>query len=64
MIPTTSPRCGARPTGRTAISPASTTRGIANAGYRQGPYAVDEKLVGAFKDFYVDRARAALEQVV
>jgi len=35
--------------------------GIANAGYRQGPYAVEEKLVEAFKDFYVDRARTALE---
>ncbi len=35
--------------------------GIANDGYRQGPYATEEKLVEAFKDFYVDRARAALE---
>ncbi len=35
--------------------------GIANEGYRQGPYAVEEKLVEAFKDFYVDRSRAALE---
>ena len=35
--------------------------GIANEGYRQGPYAVEEKLVEAFKDFYVERARAALE---
>ena len=35
--------------------------GIANAGYRQGPYAVEEKLVEDFKDFYVDRARAAME---
>ncbi len=34
--------------------------GIANDGYRQGPYATEEKLVEAFKDFYVDRARAAL----
>ncbi len=38
-------------------------RGIATAGYRQGPYAVEEKLVEDFKDFYVARARAALEQV-
>jgi len=37
--------------------------GIANEGYRQGPYAVEEKLVEAFKDFYVDRAKAALERV-
>ena len=36
--------------------------GISNDGYRQGPYAVEEKLVEDFKDFYVDRARAALEQ--
>ncbi len=35
--------------------------GIANDGYRQGPYAVEEKLVEAFKDFYVARAKAALE---
>ena len=37
-------------------------QGIANDGYRQGPYAVEEKLVENFKDFYVDRAKAALEQ--
>ena len=37
-------------------------QGISNAGYRQGPYAVEEKLVEDFKDFYVDRARAALKQ--
>ena len=36
--------------------------GIATDGYRQGPYAVEEKLVEAFKDFYVDRARAAIAQ--
>ena len=35
--------------------------GIATDGYRQGPYAVEEKLVESFKDFYVDRAKAALE---
>ena len=35
--------------------------GIANEGYRQGPYAVEEKLVEAFKDFYVERATAALK---
>ena len=38
-------------------------QGIANAGYRQGPYAVEEKLVENFKDFYVDRSRSALEQL-
>jgi Rieske 2Fe-2S family protein len=36
-------------------------QGIANDGYVQGPYAVEEKLVEDFKDFYVDRARAALK---
>ena len=35
--------------------------GISNEGYRQGPYAVEEKLVEAFKDFYVEHAKAALE---
>ncbi len=34
--------------------------GISTDGYRQGPYAVEEKLVEDFKIFYVDRARAAL----
>ena len=38
-------------------------QGIANAGYRQGPYAVEEKLVEDFKDFYVDRSTSALEQL-
>ena len=38
-------------------------QGIANAGYRQGPYAVEEKLVEDFKDFYVDRSNSALEQL-
>jgi Rieske 2Fe-2S family protein len=38
-------------------------RGIANDGYIQGPYAVEEKLVDDFKAFYVSRAKAALEQV-
>jgi glycine betaine catabolism A len=38
--------------------------GIANEGYRQGPYAIEEKLVAAFKDFYVDGAKAALEHTV
>ena len=38
-------------------------QGIANAGYRQGPYAVEEKLVEDFKDFYVDRSSIALEQL-
>ena len=35
-------------------------RGIANDGYQQGPYAVEEKLVEDFKDFYVAAAKAAL----
>ena len=37
-------------------------QGIANDGYAQGPYAVEEKLVEDFKDFYVDRAKAALKK--
>ena len=36
-------------------------QGIANDGYIQGPYAVEENLVEDFKDFYVDRAKAALK---
>jgi glycine betaine catabolism A len=36
-------------------------RGIANDGYAQGPYAVEEKLVEDFKDFYVAASRAALK---
>ncbi len=36
-------------------------QGISNDGYQQGPYAVEETLVEDFKDFYVDRARAALQ---
>lgn len=35
--------------------------GIMTDGYRQGPYSREEKLVGNFKSFYLDRARAALE---
>jgi glycine betaine catabolism A len=35
-------------------------QGIASDGYQQGPYAVEEKLVEDFKNFYVDRAKAAL----
>jgi Rieske 2Fe-2S family protein len=37
-------------------------QGISTGGYRPGPYAVEEKLVCDFKDFYVNRARAALER--
>jgi glycine betaine catabolism A len=37
-------------------------RGIATDGYRPGPYALEEKLVEDFKDFYVDRAREAMEK--
>jgi glycine betaine catabolism A len=36
-------------------------QGISNDGYQQGPYAVEENLVEDFKDFYVDRATAALK---
>jgi glycine betaine catabolism A len=35
-------------------------RGISNDGYRQGPYAVEERLVEAFKDFYVSTSKSAL----
>ena len=35
-------------------------RGIMTDGYRQGPYAPEEKLVENFKEFYVERAKAAL----
>ena len=35
-------------------------QGISTDGYRPGQYAVEEKLVEDFKDFYVDRAKAAL----
>ncbi len=35
-------------------------RGIATDGYRPGPYALEEKLVEDFKDFYVDRACEAM----
>jgi glycine betaine catabolism A len=37
-------------------------QGIASDGYQQGPYAVEEKLVEDFKDFYVAASRSALEQ--
>jgi Rieske 2Fe-2S family protein len=36
--------------------------GISTDGYRPGHYAVEEKLVEDFKDFYVDRAKAALAE--
>jgi glycine betaine catabolism A len=35
-------------------------QGISNEGYRQGPYALEEKLVEDFKDFYVAASKAAL----
>ncbi|HIQ18496.1 MAG TPA: aromatic ring-hydroxylating dioxygenase subunit alpha [Novosphingobium capsulatum] len=35
--------------------------GIATDGYRQGQYALEENLVDAFKTFYVERGKAALE---
>jgi Rieske 2Fe-2S family protein len=34
--------------------------GVASDGYRPGPYSSEEKLVDAFKTFYVDTARASL----
>jgi glycine betaine catabolism A len=34
--------------------------GISTDGYRPGPYAIEEKLVQDFKQFYVDAAKAAL----
>ena len=37
-------------------------QGISSGGYAQGPYAVEEKLVEDFKDFYVAASRAALEE--
>jgi glycine betaine catabolism A len=37
-------------------------QGISNDGYAQGPYAVEEKLVEDFKDFYVAASKSALEQ--
>lgn len=38
-------------------------RGINNDGYVPGPYAVEEKLVEDFKDFYVAAARSALKEL-
>ncbi len=38
-------------------------QGIANDGYAQGPYAVEEKLVEAFKDFYVEASKSALDRL-
>lgn len=37
-------------------------QGISSDGYRQGPYAVEEKLVEDFKDFYVAASVKALQQ--
>ena len=37
-------------------------KGISTDGYRQGPYAPEEKLVEHFKDYYVARSMAALEK--
>jgi Rieske 2Fe-2S family protein len=34
--------------------------GVATDGYRPGPYSLEEKLVDAFKTFYVETARTAL----
>jgi Rieske 2Fe-2S family protein len=38
-------------------------QGINNDGYVPGPYAVEEKLVEDFKDFYVAAARSALKEL-
>ena len=37
-------------------------QGISSDGYRQGPYAIEEKLVEDFKNFYVAASRAALSE--
>lgn len=37
-------------------------QGISTDGYVQGPYAVEERLVEDFKNFYVGRAQAALRE--
>ena len=39
-------------------------KGISTDGYRQGPYAPEEKLVEHFKEYYVARSLAALERAV
>ena len=39
-------------------------QGIRTDGYRQGPYAPEEKLVENFKEFYVTQGQAALDGVV
>lgn len=38
-------------------------QGISSDGYQQGPYAVEEKLVEDFKDFYVDASLKSLQRV-
>jgi Rieske 2Fe-2S family protein len=38
-------------------------QGIRTDGYRQGPYAPEEKLVEDFKQFYVARSKAALAEI-
>lgn len=37
-------------------------QGIATDGYRPGPYAVEEKFCGHFKDFYVEHGKTALAE--
>lgn len=37
-------------------------QGISSDGYQQGPYAVEEKLVEDFKDFYVDASLKSLQR--
>jgi glycine betaine catabolism A len=37
-------------------------QGISTDGYQQGPYAVEEKLVEDFKNFYVAASSKALQR--
>jgi glycine betaine catabolism A len=37
-------------------------QGISSDGYRQGPYAEEENLVEAFKDFYVAASKSAISE--
>jgi glycine betaine catabolism A len=37
-------------------------QGISSDGYSQGPYAIEEKLVEDFKDFYVSASKTAVEK--
>jgi len=50
---------GGPPTGKTAGAELNHA-GIATDGYRPGPYALEERLVEDFKEFYVETAKSAL----